>query len=58
MRAAEGSQLAWMVANERAVGRAFAMYTEIRRAERFDLSTLSVAVRQLRYITLLAVAGP
>jgi glutamate dehydrogenase len=58
MRAAEGSPSAWIAANERAVGRAIAMHTEIRRAESFDLTTLSVALRQLRNLTLLAVAGP
>ena len=34
------------------------MLTEIRRAESFDLTTLSVALRQLRNLTLTAVAGP
>jgi len=58
MRAADGSPSAWIAANERAVGRVIAMHTEIRRAESFDLTTLSVALRQLRNLTLLAVAGP
>jgi glutamate dehydrogenase len=58
MRAADGSPLAWIAANERAVGRAIAMHREIRRAESFDLTTLSVALRQLRNLTLTAVAGP
>ena len=30
------------------------MHTEIRRAESFDLTTLSVALRQLRNLALLA----
>ena len=30
------------------------MHTEIRRAESFDLTTLSVALRQLRNLTLVA----
>jgi glutamate dehydrogenase len=34
------------------------MHTEIRRAESFDLTTLSVALRQLRNLTLTAVAPP
>ena len=58
MRAADGSPSAWIAANERAVGRAIAMHREIRRAESFDLTTLSVALRQLRNLTLTAVAGP
>ena len=52
IRAADGSPEAWIAANERAVGRALAMYNEIRRAESFDLTTLSVALRQLRNLTL------
>ena len=52
IRAADGSPEAWIAANERAVGRAMAMYNEIRRAESFDLTTLSVALRQLRNLTL------
>jgi hypothetical protein len=51
MRAA-GVPIAWIAANERAVGRALAMHTEIRRAESFDLTTLSVALRQLRNLTI------
>jgi glutamate dehydrogenase len=56
MRSADGSPAAWIEANERAVGRALAMHTEIRRAESFDLTTLSVAIRQLRNLTIMAVA--
>ncbi|HSP29759.1 MAG TPA: hypothetical protein VLN74_14495, partial [Ilumatobacteraceae bacterium] len=44
--------------NERAVGRALAIHTEIRRAGTFDLTTLSVALRQLRNLSITAVAGP
>jgi glutamate dehydrogenase len=55
MRSADGSPAAWIEANERAVGRALAMHTEIRRAESFDLTTLSVAIRQLRNLTIMAV---
>jgi glutamate dehydrogenase len=57
MRAADGSPTAWIEANERAVGRALAMHTEIRRAESFDLTTLSVALRQLRNLTITAAAA-
>ena len=56
MRSAGGSPTAWIEANERAVGRALAMHTEIRRAESFNLTTLSVALRQLRNLTITAVA--
>ncbi len=56
MDKAGGSPAAWIAANERAVGRALAMHTEIRRADSFDLTTLSVALRQLRNLTLTAVA--
>ena len=38
----------WMATNARAVGRVGTMLTEIRRAESYDLTTLSVALRQLR----------
>jgi len=58
MRSADGSPASWIEANERAVGRALAMHTEIRRAESFDLTTLSVALRQLRNLTITAVAVP
>jgi glutamate dehydrogenase len=57
MRSADGSPATWIERNERAVGRALAMHTEIRRAESFDLTTLSVALRQLRNLTMTAVAG-
>jgi glutamate dehydrogenase len=58
IRTADGSPAEWIEANERAVGRALAMHTEIRRAEMLDLTTLSVALRQLRNLTLTAVAAP
>ena len=44
----------WLAANERAVSRAQAMFTEIRRAESYDMTTLSVALRQLRNLALTA----
>ncbi len=58
MRTADGSPADWIAANERAVTRAITMHNEIRRAESFDLTTLSVALRQLRNLTLTAVATP
>ena len=58
MRVGDGSPSTWIVANERAVARALGMHNEIRRAESFTLTILSVALRQLRNLTLTAVAGP
>jgi glutamate dehydrogenase len=52
-----GSVDAWLEANERAVARATAMFTEIRRAESYDLTALSVALRQLRNLALTSVTG-
>ena len=49
---ADGSVDEWMDANQRAVSRALAMHAEIRRAESFDLTTLSVALRQLRNLAV------
>ena len=54
MRSAHGSPDEWIEAHERAVGRTIAMHQEIRRAESFDLTTLSVALRQLRNLTISA----
>jgi glutamate dehydrogenase len=50
-----GSVDAWLAANERSVARAAAMFTEIRRAESYDLTALSVALRQLRNLALTSV---
>ncbi|HEY5663947.1 MAG TPA: NAD-glutamate dehydrogenase [Ilumatobacter sp.] len=38
----------WFEANARAVDRALSLLTEIRRADHFDVTNLSVALRQLR----------
>lgn len=54
MQSAHGSPADWMAANERAVSRTVSMHQEIRRAESFDLTTLSVALRQLRNLTVSA----
>ena len=54
---AGGSVDSWLDANERSVARAQAMLTEIRRAERYDLTTLSVALRQLRNLALTSVTA-
>jgi glutamate dehydrogenase len=47
-----GSARDWADANERVVSRSMAMFTEIRRADTYDLTTLSVALRQLRNLAL------
>jgi glutamate dehydrogenase len=47
-----GSVEEWQSINARPVGRVGVMLTEIRRAESFDLTTLSVALRQLRNLAL------
>lgn len=56
MQSESGSAHDWMEANQRAVARTVAMHQEIRRAESFNLTTLSVALRQLRNLTT-AAAG-
>ncbi|CAN5604017.1 hypothetical protein BH10ACT2_BH10ACT2_01340 [soil metagenome] len=43
----------WRAANERLIGRAIVLFTEIRRVDAHDLTTLSVALRQLRNLALL-----
>ncbi len=43
---------AWMGANERAVHRVLTLLTEVRRADTFDVTNLSVALRQLRNLAL------
>jgi glutamate dehydrogenase len=48
-----GGAREWLTANERVAGRALAMFTEIRRADAYDLTTLSVALRQLRNLALI-----
>ena len=52
MRANDGDVEAWINANYRAVTRVGGMLTEIRRAESYDLTTLSVALRQLRNLSV------
>jgi glutamate dehydrogenase len=49
---AGGSADKWLASNERSVGRMLGMFAEIRRAESYDLTTLSVALRQLRNLGL------
>jgi glutamate dehydrogenase len=47
---------AWTTANERAVRRVLRVFAEIRTGATFDLTTLSVALRQLRNVVL--ATGP
>jgi glutamate dehydrogenase len=42
----------WVGANERAVQRVAALLTQVRRADAFDVTNLSVALRQLRNLAL------
>jgi glutamate dehydrogenase len=47
----------WLAANERTVRRVLDVFLEIRTGNVFDLTTLSVALRQLRNVVLVAAAG-
>ena len=49
-----GSVADWSAANERLITRASGLFTEIRRVDSHDLTTLSVALRQLRNLALLS----
>ena len=42
----------WLAKNERAVARVTAMFNEVRRGETFDITTLTVGLRQLRNLSL------
>ena len=55
IRRSGGSTDSWIAANERPLSRALEMFAEIRRAEVFDLTNLSVALRQLRNLGLTSV---
>ena len=55
IESAGGSIDRWVQANERSVARVLAMFTEIRRGESYDLTTLSVALRQLRNLALTSI---
>ena len=52
-----GSVEEWISINSRPVSRVGTMLTEIRRAESYDLTTLSVALRQLRNLALTLALG-
>jgi glutamate dehydrogenase len=45
----------WWSGNERSVHRAMAQLTEIRRSDAFDITNLSVALRQLRNLAMTSV---
>ncbi len=47
----------WIAANSRGVTRVAGMLTEIRRAESYDLTTMSVALRQLRNLALTSLSA-
>jgi NAD-specific glutamate dehydrogenase len=49
-----GSADEWFAANERLIGTSVAIFTDLRRVDAHDLTTLTVAVRQLRTLALLA----
>lgn len=51
-----GDAAAWAAAQSRAVSRATSIFSEIRRVGTFDLTTLSVALRQLRNLVLSTTA--
>jgi glutamate dehydrogenase len=55
--ASGGSAKKWIAANQRLAGRAVRMLNEIRRADSFDLTNLSVALRQLRNLALSSIDG-
>ena len=48
----------WLAANERTVRRVLDVFMEIRTGNVFDLTTLSVALRQLRNVVLVGLRGP
>ena len=48
-----GSAQGWVAANERIVARAMGIFTDIRRVGTLDVGILSVALRQLRNLSLL-----
>ena len=49
-----GSVADWMHANDRLLASVVAIFTELRRVDAHDITTVSVAVRQLRTLALLA----
>ena len=50
-----GGVAAWRVTNDRVLARTAAMFAEIRRADAYDVATLTVALRQVRNLALTTV---
>ena len=57
LRSAGGSVDEWMRHNRRSLARVQSMFTEIRRSDSYDVTNLSVALRQLRNLSLTSVHG-
>ncbi|HSH10670.1 MAG TPA: hypothetical protein VLA10_02710, partial [Ilumatobacter sp.] len=53
--AGDGSVTSWLQANDRSADRASALLVEIRRADSYDVTNLSVALRQLRNLAQTSV---
>jgi glutamate dehydrogenase len=53
----DASLEAWLNSNERSVARTIQQLTQIRRADAFDITNLSVALRQLRNLAQTSVRG-
>ena len=49
---AGGEVDAWLVGNERSVARVTAIFNDVRRSDTFDITTLTVGLRQLRNLAL------
>jgi glutamate dehydrogenase len=49
---AGGDVESWVAKNERAVARVMTMFNEVRRSDTFDITTLTVGLRQLRNLAL------
>ncbi len=58
LRSSGGSVDTWIGDNRRSVARVQGMYAEIRRAESYNVTNLSVALRQLRNLALTSVNLP
>jgi glutamate dehydrogenase len=53
--APERTVAAWWTANQRSIERAMSQLTQIRRADHFDITSTTVALRQLRNLALTSV---
>jgi glutamate dehydrogenase len=52
VRSGDGSVERWVSVNQRSVDRTMSMLTAIRRGDSFDITNLTVALRQLRNLAL------